>query len=135
METSERVQRRALWNRRLEHLFYRDRLRELGLFSLEKGGLWGHLTVAYRYLKGAYVQEGDQLLIWYDSVMTKGYSFKLREGRFKLDVRQKSITQKLVRPSCRLPREVADAPSQVGWDTEQPGLVGDNPAHGRVGSD
>ena len=49
----ECIQRRATkMIERMEHLPCKAKLRELGLFSLEKRRLWGGLVVAFQYLKG-----------------------------------------------------------------------------------
>lgn len=44
----------------LEHLCYEESLREVALFSLERGKLKGDLTNVYKYLKGGWKEYGDR---------------------------------------------------------------------------
>ncbi|KAK4816420.1 hypothetical protein QYF61_016856 [Mycteria americana] len=112
MDLLEWVQRRATkMIRGLEHLSCGDRLRELGLFSLEKRRLREDLIVAFQYFKGAYKKDGDRLFSRACSNRTRANGWKLKGGRFRPDIRKKFFTMSVVKHWNRLPREVVDAPS------------------------
>ncbi|KFQ08740.1 hypothetical protein N330_13220, partial [Leptosomus discolor] len=112
MDLLEWVQRRATkMIRGLEHLPCEDRLRELGLFSLEKRRLQGDLIAASQYLKVADRKGGEALFTRAYTDRRKDNGFKLKEGMFTLDVRKKFLTVRVVRHWKRLPREAVGAPS------------------------
>ncbi|KAK4827726.1 LOW QUALITY PROTEIN: hypothetical protein QYF61_021026 [Mycteria americana] len=112
MELLERVQRRATEIiRGMEHLYCEERLGELGLFSLEKRRLQGDLIAAFQHLKGPYKKGGDKLFNRPCCDRTRGNGFKLKKGGFRLAIRKKFFTMKVVKHWHRLPREVVDASS------------------------
>jgi len=97
--------------RGLEYLSYKDKLRELRLLSLEKRRIRGDLRAASQYLKGICRKDGEGFFRRMCSDRTRGNGCKLKEGRFRLDMRKKFFTLRVVKNWNRFPREAVAAPS------------------------
>ncbi|KAK4815725.1 hypothetical protein QYF61_006763, partial [Mycteria americana] len=96
----EWVHRRATKTvRGREHLSCEKRL-------LEKRRLRGRLFAAFQYIKGAYKKDGERLLIKACSDRTRGNSFKLKKGSFRMGTRKEFFTMRVVRHWKRLPEKL-----------------------------
>ena len=90
----------------LEHLSCEERLRELGLFSLEKRRLKGDLANVYKYLQGGCKEDRARLCPVVPSDGPRGSGQELKHGRVPLNFRKCFIAVRVTEHRHRVPREV-----------------------------
>ena len=100
---------------------------------MQKRSLWGDLIAAFQYLREAYKKDGDKLFTLYNGDETSGSGFKLKEGKFRLDVGKKFFTGTAAQRSCGCPIPGC-AQGQVGWGPGQPELVVGNQPMAGIGA-
>ncbi|MCQ4187572.1 hypothetical protein FK515_28755 [Klebsiella pneumoniae] len=95
-----------------------------GCSAWGREGFGGDFIASFQYLKGAYKKDMKKPFSRACCDRTMRNGFKTEGGRFKLDIRKKFFTMRVVEHWNRFPREVVDAPSLETFKARLDGAMG-----------
>jgi len=107
----ERIQRRATkMVKEVKKLKYEDRLRKLGIYSLERRRLRGDLIEVYKVLSGKEKVNKDKFFtLAQDNHGLRGHNQRLFKPRCRTTVRKQFFTNRIINQWNSLPQEVINA--------------------------
>ena len=82
--------------RGLETKPYEERLKELSIFSFETRRLRGDMIALFKYFKGHHTEKGQDLFSVIPECRTHNNGLKLRDARFRLNIRKNFLTVRAV---------------------------------------
>ena len=88
---------------------YEQRLKALGLYSLQRRRLRGDLIETYKILTGKEKIKSDQLFHKATTTELRGHSLKLYKKTSRLQLRKHSFSQRIVDHWNKLPDDVVSA--------------------------
>lgn len=97
--------------RNLNDIAYQERLKELGLFSLQKRRWRGGFIAVCNYKVRGYREDGSRLFSEVHADRTNSNEHKLEHGKFLSDIRKKRFTLRVVKYQMMLPTEFGGSPS------------------------
>ena len=90
---------------------YEQRLRDLGLFSLERRRLRGDLIEVFKIKKGLSGLDARDFFVEAPKVGTRGHEHKLMKQHCRLNIRARFFSNRIVNGWNSLPRELIDLPN------------------------
>ena len=95
----------------LASMTYGERLRELGMSSLQQRRARGNMIAVFNYVKVNHVQEEANLFTAALETRTRSNGLKLQDRRFHLNSRKHFLMVRVVHKWNLLPRRVVESPS------------------------
>lgn len=117
----------------VQHLSHEKKLKDMGLFILEKKRLRGDLINVHKFLMGGFQEDEVRHFSVVPSDRTRGKGHKMQHRKFCLSMSKKFFTVMVTEHWSRLSREAVEAPSVEVFQSCLDPILGDPARAVRLG--